>query len=123
MDLFKKASRKKLRISTPKGNLSVEQLWDLNLTELDALAVSLQDAVEKSSNRSFLSEKSSEDVEAKLRFDIVLDVLQTKLADQETAAKRAETRAQNQRIAEIIARKEDESLESLSIEELKAKLS
>lgn len=32
--MFKQASKMKLRFATSKGNLSVEDLWDLSLTEL-----------------------------------------------------------------------------------------
>jgi hypothetical protein len=37
--MYKEAAKQKLRFATNKGNLSVEQLWDLNLTDLDSLAV------------------------------------------------------------------------------------
>ena len=32
--MYKKASKLKLRFQTQKGNLSVEQLWDLSLDDL-----------------------------------------------------------------------------------------
>jgi hypothetical protein len=38
MEIFKLASQQKLRFQTPKGSLSTEQLWELSLDELDALA-------------------------------------------------------------------------------------
>ena len=45
MNLFEIASRKKLRIPTTKGDLTVEQLWDLPLKStglsLDKIAIDL----------------------------------------------------------------------------------
>ena len=37
-NLFEQAARKKIRFSTPKGQLLAEDLWDLPLTQLDAVA-------------------------------------------------------------------------------------
>lgn len=118
MDLFKKASKQKLRFSTQKGSLSTEQLWDLSLTELDNLAVKLQETVDHEAKKSFLRTKKEEDVTSKLKFDIVIDVLETKQKDQEQAQKAAETRERNKKIDEVIAKKKEESLENMSIEEL-----
>lgn len=35
--MYKQASKMKLRFATSKGNLSVEDLWDLSLPALDRL--------------------------------------------------------------------------------------
>ena len=53
-NIFKQASQLALRIETNKGSLSVEQLWTLKLSELDQLAVSLEEVLEKSAGKSFL---------------------------------------------------------------------
>jgi len=121
-DGVKAASRKKLRINTERGPLSVEQLWDLDLQVLDELAVNLEAAVEKSAAKSFLTERSAKNIEAQLAFDVVLDILQTKVIDRDRALAAAETRKKRQRIAELIARKQEEDLEGKSIEELEALL-
>ena len=120
MDIFKKASQQKLRFNHAKGSLSVEQLWDLNLEDLDVLAVGLEEQVEKSAAKSFLTETSSANKVAKLRFEISLAVLQTKVANRDRALLAADTRKKRQRIAELIATKQDESLADKSIEELEA---
>ena len=53
MENFKQASKEKLRIQTNKGLLSVEQLWDLSLSDLDILAVSLENEYKESGKKSF----------------------------------------------------------------------
>ena len=79
--MYKEASKLKLRFQTTKGILSVEQLWELSLTELDALAVSLEEEYKNSDGKSFLDKKTEKDKMVKLRFDIVLNVLNTKVEE------------------------------------------
>jgi hypothetical protein len=122
-DLFKKASKKKLRFSTSKGSLSAEQLWDLTISELDSLAVAQEDKVEESPNRSFVFERSAANVDEKLRFDILFDILQTKVKSQEAASQAANTRATNQKIINLIAEKKDDVLKGKTLEELEQMIS
>ena len=121
-DIYKQASMLALRINTEKGSLSVEQLWTLKLSELDQLAVSLEEVLEKSAGKSFLKPKSQANQIAKLKFEIVLDILNTKKEAQETAAKSAEVKAHNEKILSLIAQKEEGKLQEMSVEELTALL-
>lgn len=121
-EIYKAASKSKLRIATSKGPLSVEQLWDLSKTELDELAVQLEAEHTASGTKSFLTEKTEKSAESKLKFDIVLDVLETKVKIDETARKAADTKAHNAKIYELILKKKDGDLEGKSIEELEALL-
>lgn len=122
MDNFKQASKEKLRVLTTKGSLSVEQLWDLSLTDLDTLAVSLEEAYEKSKGKSFLVKRTVKDKNLKLQFDIVLDILQTKSEELAEAQIKAERKKNNAKIYEIIAKKQDEKLEGKTIAQLEAML-
>jgi len=122
MENYKLATRQKLRFQTNKGLLSTEQLWDLSLEELDALAVSLETEHAQSAKRSFLTRTSVKDKIAKLRFDVVLDVLNTKAAEQEKASEEREVREHNKKIIALIAEKQDESLKGKSIKQLEAML-
>lgn len=116
--MYKKASQLQLRFNTTKGQLTVEQLWDLPLVMLDSLAVSLEEEYKESGKKSFLVAKSKKDKELKLMFDIVLDVLTTKVEEAEAAKLVAETKEHNQRILGLIKQKQDSELEGKSIEEL-----
>ena len=121
-DIYKKATQKKLRFNTNVGSLTAEQLFDLPVTDLDTLAVSLEESYKESGGKSFLAKEDKKDADTKLAFDVVLDVLETKVAAADKASKAAETRAHNKKIIELIASKQDESLQGLSIEELEAQL-
>lgn len=122
MDIFKLGSQQKLRFLTSRGSLSTEQLWDLSLEELDALAVSLETEHQQSGKKSFLVKTSVKDKTAKLRFDIVLDVLHTKAAAAEAASEAAEIKEHNKKILAIIADKQDETLKGKSVKQLEALL-
>lgn len=85
MEIFKKASKKKLRFSTNRGVLSVEQLWDLSKDEIRQLVIKAREAAKKSSGEVNDSELSFLDAPAKtkatddeLRFEILKDIYLTK---------------------------------------------
>jgi hypothetical protein len=120
--MYKEAAKQKLRFATSKGNLSVEQLWDLNLTDLDSLAVALETEHKESGKKSFLVTKSVKDKVAKLRFDIVLDVLTTKVEEAELAREKKDRKEKNQKILGLIAEKQDEGLKKKSVKELERML-
>lgn len=120
MDMYKQASKEQLRVQTSKGLLSVEQLWDLSVTELDKTAVALQAAYEESGKKSFLVKRSVKDKVAKLKFDVVLDILQTKVEEEAAEREKVENKAHNAKIDALIAEKEDEELKKLSAAKLKS---
>lgn len=122
MDNFKLASQQKLRFQTNKGLLSTEQLWDLSLDDLDLLTISLDEEYSKSGKKSFLVKSSLKDKTTKLRFDIALDVLNTKNEEQQAAAEAREIREHNKKIIALIAEKEEEGLKKKSKKELEAML-
>jgi len=122
LNIFKEASRLKLRFVTPKGELSVEQLWTLDLPTLDALAVSLEEQFENSKGKSFITKKSSKDKTVKLQFDVVFEILTTKMEEAEIATTERENNEFNQTILNLIAEKQTEELKGLSIDQLKKKL-
>lgn len=118
--MYKKAAQLKLRFTTVHGTLSVEQLFGLSLHELDKLAVSLEKQYKASKGKSFLAVKAEKDKTTKLRFDIVLDILQTKVEERDTRLEEAEVREHNQEIMRLIKEKEKSELSEKSIKELKA---
>ena len=129
MEIFKKASKKKLRFFTNRGVLSVEQLWDLSKDEIRQLVIKAREAAKKSSGEVTDSELSFLDSPAKikatddeLRFEILKDIYLTKKSAEEKAQKKAEVKASNKKLLELIARKQDEALEKKSIKELEKML-
>lgn len=120
MDLHKKANFEKVRIQTKKGLLSAEQLTDLIDQDLNELAIELDTKINES-KKSFLSETTPEDKLLKLKFDLVLDILTTKLEIKKKAAEAREIRKHNQEIDEIIAEKvKDDMRTKKTVKQLEA---
>ena len=92
------------------------------INELDALAVYLEDEHKQSGKKSFLATKSVKDKTAKLCFDVVLDILNTKVDEMEALSETKRKKDHNKKILELIAEKKDDSLKGKSIKQLEAML-
>lgn len=127
INIFEQATRKRLRFNTGVGLLSVEDVWQLPLihpknTNLDSLAMKLQDELSTTIRTSFVHKAETKDEDAQLRFDIVLHIINVKLAERDEAEKAQARSQQRQRIMELIERKENEQFDQKSIDELRAEL-
>ena len=120
--MYKEVSRQRIRFQTAQGPLTVEQLWDLSVNDLDKLAVSLEEAHKNSKGKSFLEKRTTKDKTLKLQFDVVLDVLQTKVDEAEEARIKKENKEHNEKIITLIKNKQDKELEGKSIDELEGML-
>lgn len=118
---FETAIRNKFRFPY-KGQIGVEELWDLNLQNLDAIYKTLKVEEKQNAEDSLLSTKSSEDTILETKLDIIRYIASVKLSEAEQKKRAVEIAAERRRINEIIASKRDAALEGLSIEELEKKL-
>lgn len=121
--MFEKAIRLKLRFDTPRGCLSVEDLWDLPLSStrgisLDAIAVELHHQL-KHDTVSFVDDGEKPDAKLQLSFDVVKHIIDVRKAENKTAADARAKAEQKQKILGILARKEDAELEGKSMEDLR----
>lgn len=120
MDIYKQANRLGLRFNTNRGLLATEQLFQLSLADLDALAVSLE--ISQTGKKSFIRETSVGDEIAKLKFDVALDVLNTVMKEQKDARESLDNKRKNEKILALIAEKQDGALKEKTVEELEAML-
>lgn len=124
--MYKQAAMLKLRFETTKGLLTAEQLFDLSMTDLSTTIKKVNALLKKEqatdNELSFLEGVDTSETQNSLRFRILKDVYLTKKEARDQAALDYEKKQRNQRIAEIIARKKEEALESKSIEELEQML-
>ena len=121
MNIFEFAIRNKLRFPF-KGLISVEDLWDLSVRELDSIFKTLNAQVKKSQEESLLATKSKEDETLSIQIEIVKYIVETKLAEAETIKQSKELKEKKQKIMEIISAKQDEALHNMSVEDLQAML-
>ncbi len=126
MSIFEQGTRAKLRFTTPNGMLGIEDLWDLPLVSrranLDDIARYLDAELKSRASVSFVKEGSETNAATKLAFDIVLHIINVKLAEQKAASLAADNREKKQRIMTIIEQKQAEALSASSIEDLQQML-
>lgn len=120
-NIFEYAVRNKVRFPF-KGLISVEDLWDLSVTNLDSIYKTLNKQIKQSEEESLLTVKTNIDTELEVQIDIVKHIVSVKLAEQEAREKAAAKKAQKQKIMSIIATKEDEALKNSSVDDLRKML-
>jgi hypothetical protein len=124
--MFDKASRLKLRFTTTKGDLTVEDLWDLPLTSatgkpnLDSIAVDLFNQVKETATVSFVNTPAKADETVQLKLDIAKHIIETRLVENATRNAAAANAEKKQNLLALISKKENEHLEGQSLEELLA---
>ena len=120
-EMFIVATRQKFRFPF-KGVATVEDLWDLDVRDLDTIFKALNSQKKQAQEDSLLAVKSKEDSVLEAKIEIVKYIFATKLAEAEQKRIRAEKREKKNRIAEILADKQDEELRGKSVAELQAML-
>ena len=116
-NMFEIAARKKYRFPY-KGLVSTEDLWDLSVQSLDLVFKSLNAAAKKYQEESLLKTRDEQEEILARKIEIVKDIVAVKQEEIEAMKLAQEKKAQKQRILEIIARKEDDALQNMSLEEL-----
>lgn len=120
-NIFELATKNKYRFPY-KGLISVEDLWDLNRTQLDSIYKALNKEVKQVQEESLMTTKSNEDAEALTKIEIVKHIFKVKeqeVMDKMVASENAEKK---RRILEIIAQKQDTYLQNMSEDELRKML-
>lgn len=120
-ELFIKATREKMRFPY-KGQATVEDLWDLSMTELDKIYKELSTLKKAAQEDSLLDTKSEEDEELAAQIEIVKYIFTVKQEEKKAAETAKERKEQKQKIMAILASKQDEALHGKSIEELEKML-
>lgn len=123
--MFEKAARLKIRFDSPAGQLSVEDLWDLPLTStvrgktnLDDLAIHIDKELKETTTTSFVKKTTKSNELMKLKFDIVLKVIEVKQAEADVEATKRTNADRKQKLLAILAEKQDADLKGKSAEDL-----
>lgn len=121
-NLFEMATRNKFRFPF-KGTISVEDLWDLSVQNLDTVFKALNAEVKQAKEESLLAVKSDKDIILDAKIAIVKHIVNVKQAEAVQRQQAVAMREQKRKLQELIATKQDAELQGKSIEELQAMLS
>lgn len=116
-NMFEVATRTKMRFPF-KGMISVEDLWDLSVQNLDKVFKTLNSQRKEAQEESLLNVRSSEDEVLDTQIEIVKYIVGIKLEEQAVRVKAAENKEKKQKIMALMAKKDDEAMENMSKEEL-----
>ena len=116
--MYKLAAKSKLRFQSTKGILTVEDLFDLSLKDLDAIFKFYNKQKKDSGEESLLGVKSTEDSDITLRIEILKDVVATKQEEAEKARIKSANRIRKTQIMDLIAKKEQEKDSGRSLDDL-----
>lgn len=122
MNLFEVAVREKYRFPY-KGMISTEDLCDLSVTSLDSIFKTLNKERKNADEESLLDVKDNVDTTLENKIAIIKYVVNVKQTEAAEKLLECEKKQQKQKIMNLIAKKQDETLENMSQEELLKKLS
>lgn len=126
--LFIYAARNKIRFTSIKGMLTVEQLWDLPLRSgdnfnLDAVAREANRQLKAATEESFVAtERTLEHTRLETALEIVKYIIACKLDEEAAAKKRADNKAEREALLRILADKQQDKMSKLSEAELKRRI-
>lgn len=120
--MFELASKKKIRFASSRGNITVEDLWDLSLEQLDTIAMALNKRVKESAEESFITKSPKADKTLMLSLEIVKSVIETKMEQADKRRKAQENKAKIDKYLELISQKQDEALTKKSLATLQKEL-
>lgn len=116
-NIFEVATRNGFRFQF-KGMISVEDLWLLNVRDLDSIFKTLNSQLKQTKEESLLNVKSKQDEELDIKIEIVKYIVKIKLEEENQRLKAKEQKEKKQKILEILANKQDQDLQNKSVDEL-----
>ena len=123
-NLFEYATRNKLRFASAKGELNIEQLWEVplrsnDLFNLDAIARTANKAWKDATEESFVETKRTEKhVRLEAALDVVKFIIQYKMDAEEAAKKKADNKQRREKLIKALQEKQEGKLSALSEREL-----
>lgn len=127
-NIFEYATRNKLRFASIRGDLSVEQLWDVPLRSrddfnLNVIAKGVSKLNKEISEENFVETiKTAVHTRCEMAFEVVKYVIETKLAEEKAAADRVAKKQEKEKLLSILAEKQDGKLSALTEKELQKRI-
>lgn len=127
-NIFEYATRNKLRFASVRGELSIEQLWDVPLRakddfNLNAVAKAASKALKEISEESFVeTKKTAEHTRREMVLEAVKYIIEVRLTEEKAAETRAERKKEKEQLLGILAEKQAGKLSELSEKELQKRI-
>lgn len=118
VNMFEYATRNKLRFPY-KGQISVEDLWDLPLSSLDAVFKGLNKQLKTAKEESLLETKSKEDEVLEIQIDIVKYIVAVKQTEAKVKLQAKENKEKKEKLLAILEDKENEEYKNMSADEIR----
>jgi hypothetical protein len=127
--MYKFAAQNKLRFPSVRGDLVIEQLFDLPLKsnsgfDLDNIARTINSEIKEIGEESFVENNNSNPRKKILEcgLEIVKDVIKTKQEENSLRLNKAKKIEERKKILDAMNAKKEQQLSQASLEELEAKL-
>lgn len=127
-DIFKQATKLKLRFSSVRGDLTIEDLWDLPLTSksnlsLDGVGKPIQKALRESDEDSLVAVPTTSKNELNsIRLAIIKEIISVKQEENLIKQNQAAIESQKALLKQALASKKVDEINSLSVEEIEKRL-
>ena len=128
VNIFKQATKLKLRFPSVRGDLTVEDLWDLPLTSksnlsLDGVGKPIQKALRESDEDSLVAVPTTSKNELNsLRLAIIKEIISVKQEENLIKQNQAAIESQKALLKQALASKKVDEINSLSVEEIEKRL-
>lgn len=128
VDIFKQATKLKLRFSSVRGDLTVEDLWDLPLTSksnlsLDGVGKPIQKALRESDEDSLVDVPTTSKNELNsLRLAVIKEIISVKQEENLIKQNQAAIESQKALLKQALASKKIDEINGLSVEEIEKRL-
>jgi hypothetical protein len=125
--MFDVATRNKFRFASAKGDLTVEQLWDVPLRSkddfnLNEIAKGLNRQINTQREESFVDNNKTIEGSLSIKFEIVRTIIHVKLDEEEAIKNAAAKRERRQKLMKVLEEKQDGKLNEMSISALKKEI-
>ena len=118
INIFEYATRKKLRFAY-KGQLTVEDLWDLPLVDLDNIYKQLRREMKNEEEESLMATAKKLTTKQDVSIKVVEHIFSVKVAEAEARKQTAENKAKREKLMSILAEREEKKLHEMSEEDLR----
>lgn len=120
-DIFAYATRNKFRFESPRGSLTVEDLWDLPMRgslSLDAVAKKVNSSIQRQKEESFVDDTPVIDFATNIKLEVVKAIISVRKEEIEQKAAEHARMERRRKLLNLLDQKNSESDAQMSRDEI-----